>query len=67
MLSLNVVFRVMDMVLMEGRDVVFKVGLAILESSQHKLVQMDMEDLIKVGEELVDRGRSLWIGGGACG
>lgn len=48
-LPLNVAFRVMDVVLMEGRDIVFKVGLALLEDAQEQLLLMDMEDMIKVG------------------
>ena len=47
-LSLNVSFRVMDMMLMEGREIVFKVGLALLEDSLEQLLQMDIEDMIKV-------------------
>lgn len=47
-LPLNLVFRVMDLLLVEGRDVIFKVGLALLELSQEQLLQMDMEDMIKV-------------------
>jgi hypothetical protein len=46
-LSLNVVFRIMDVFLMEGRDVVFKVGLALLEHSQEQLLQLDMEEMLK--------------------
>ena len=39
---------------MEGREIVFKVGLALLEDSLEQLLQMDMEDVIKVRK----RGKS---------
>lgn len=61
-LSLNVSFRVMDILLMEGREIVFKVGLALLEDSQQQLLQMDMEDMIKVWG--VGGGRRGEEGGG---
>ena len=48
-LSLNVVFRIMDIYLVEGREIVFRVGLALLEHSHDKLIQLDMEDMLKVG------------------
>lgn len=58
-LSLNVAFRVMDLVLVEGKEILFKVGLALLESSQDSLVKMDMEEMIKVrgggGDDKGDR------------
>ena len=38
----------MDLVLVEGREIIFKVGLALLDISQEQLVNMDMEDMIKV-------------------
>lgn len=47
-LSLNVVFRIMDIYLVEGREIVFRVGLALLEHSHDKLIQLDMEDMLKV-------------------
>ena len=47
-LSLNVAFRVLDLLLVEGREIIFKVGLALLETNQEQLLQMDMEDMIKV-------------------
>ena len=34
---------------LKGRDVVFKVGLALLEHSQEQLLQLDMEEMLKVG------------------
>ena len=48
-LSLNVVFRIMDIYFVEGREIVFRVGLALLEHSHDKLIQLDMEDMLKVG------------------
>lgn len=47
-LSLNVAFRVLDLLLVEGREIIFKVGLALLETNQEQLLLMDMEDMIKV-------------------
>lgn len=47
-LSLNVSFRVLDLLLVEGREIIFKVGMALLETFQDQLLQMDMEDMIKV-------------------
>ena len=38
----------MDILLVEGREILFRVGLALLETSQEKLIRMDMEDMIKV-------------------
>ena len=58
-LSLNVSFRVMDIMLMEGREIVFKVGLALLEDSLEQLLQMDMEDMIKVRKK-GEKQRSLY-------
>lgn len=48
-LSLNVVFRIMDIYFVEGREIVVRVGLALLEYSHDKLIQLDMEDMLKVG------------------
>ena len=53
-LSLNVVFRIMDIFLVEGREIVFRVGLALLEHSHDKLIQLDMEDMLKV------QGHVMW-------
>ena len=47
-LSLTMAFRVLDVLLVEGREIIFRVGLALLDSSQEQLLQMDMEDMIKV-------------------
>ena len=47
-LSLTMAFRVLDLLLVEGRDIIFRVGLALLDCSQEQLLQMDMEDMIKV-------------------
>lgn len=46
-LSLNVVFRIMDIFLVEGKEFIFKVGLALLEHSQAKLLQLDLEEVLK--------------------
>lgn len=59
-LSLTMAFRVLDLLLVEGRDIIFRVGLALLDSSQDQLLQMDMEDMIKVRE---GRGRGGGEGG----
>ena len=32
----------------QGREIVFKVGLALLEHSQDTLMQLDMEEMLKV-------------------
>ena len=34
--------------MVEGREIVFRVGLALLEHSHDKLIQLDMEDMLKV-------------------
>ena len=47
-LSMNVAYRVMDVFMVEGREVIFRVGLALLEYSMDRLVQLDMEDMLKV-------------------
>ena len=57
-LSLNVVFRIMDIFLVEGREIVFRVGLALLEHSHDKLIQLDMEDMLKVHHVLFI---GMWI------
>lgn len=51
-LSLNVAFRVMDIFLVEGREIIFRVGLALLDQSEAKLMQLDLEDMLKVGQHL---------------
>ena len=52
-LSLNVVFRIMDIFFVEGREIVFRVGLALLEHSHDKLMQLDMEDMLKVQDYII--------------
>lgn len=56
-LSLNVAFRVMDIFLVEGREIIFRVGLALLDQSEAKLIQLDLEDMLKVGQHLSVSGR----------
>lgn len=56
-LSLNVAFRVMDIFLVEGREIIFRVGLALLDQSEAKLMQLDLEDMLKVGCHLSVSGR----------
>ena len=47
-LPLSVVFRVMDIFLMDGMEVIFRVGLALLERSHDQLLRLDLEDMTKV-------------------
>jgi len=58
-LSLNVAFRVMDIFLVEGREIIFRVGLALLDQSEAKLIQLDLEDMLKVGRHLGRLGLRL--------
>ena len=48
-LSLDVVFRVMDIFLVDGREIVFRVGLALVEHNLDRLVRGDLEEILKVG------------------
>ncbi len=47
-LSLNVVFRIVDIFLLEGREIIFRVGLALMEHNKDRLLKGDMEDILKV-------------------
>ncbi len=47
-LSLNVVFRIVDIFLLEGREIIFRVGLALMEHNKDRLLRGDMEDILKV-------------------
>jgi len=47
-LSLDVVFRIMDLFLLEGRDVIFRIGLALIEYNLEGLVRGDLEEILKV-------------------
>jgi hypothetical protein len=46
-LPLAVVFRIMDLFLLEGMEILFKVGMALLEWSRAELLQMDMEAMLR--------------------
>ena len=59
-LSLNVAFRVMDIFLVEGREIIFRVGLALLDQSETKLIQLDLEDMLKVSQYL-PCVRQTWV------
>ena len=48
-LSLDVVFRIMDIFLVDGREIVFRVGLALIEHNLDRLVRGDLEEILKVG------------------
>ena len=41
-------FRIMDIFLIDGIEIIFRVGLALLERSQNELLKLDMEDMTKV-------------------
>ena len=47
-LPLDVAFQVMDIFLVEGIDVIFRLGLALLEHSHDRLLELDLEDMTKV-------------------
>ena len=47
-LSLNVVFRIMDIFLLEGREILFRIGLALIEHNVDKLMTSDLEEIVKV-------------------
>ena len=47
-LPLNVTFQVMDIFFVEGIDVIFRLGLALLEYSHDRLLELDLEDMTKV-------------------
>ncbi len=47
-LSLNVVFRIMDIFLLEGKEIIFRVGLGLMEYSKDRLLRGDLEDILKV-------------------
>ncbi|XP_071157091.1 ecotropic viral integration site 5 ortholog-like isoform X3 [Mytilus edulis] len=46
-LSLSLACRVMDLFISEGMDIIFKLGIAILQSSQDYLMSLDMEGMLK--------------------
>ena len=48
-LPLHVSFHVMDIFLVEGLEFIFRLGLALLEHSHDRLLELDMEDMTKVG------------------
>jgi hypothetical protein len=47
-LPLAVASRIMDMFLMDGIEVVFRIALAILSISKNELLFLDMEGILKV-------------------
>ena len=46
-LSLSLACRVMDLFISEGMDIIFKLGIAILQTSQELLLNLDMEGMLK--------------------
>ncbi|KAH3800408.1 ecotropic viral integration site 5 ortholog-like [Dreissena polymorpha] len=44
---LSVACRIMDLFISEGMDAIFRLGIAILQSSQHELLSMDMECMLQ--------------------
>ncbi|XP_060569422.1 ecotropic viral integration site 5 ortholog-like isoform X2 [Ruditapes philippinarum] len=46
-IPLSVACRVMDLFISEGMDVIFRIGIAILQSSQPHLLSMDMECMLQ--------------------
>lgn len=48
-LPLCAVFRIIDIFLTEGVEIIFRIGLALLEKSYQQLLQLDLEDMTKVG------------------
>uniref|UniRef100_A0A1X7VAF8 Rab-GAP TBC domain-containing protein n=1 Tax=Amphimedon queenslandica TaxID=400682 RepID=A0A1X7VAF8_AMPQE len=46
-LPLCAAFRVLDIFLIDGIEIIFRVGLALLERSQNELLKLDMEDMTK--------------------
>ena len=47
-LPLCAAFRILDIFLIDGIEIIFRVGLALLERSQSELLKLDMEDMTKV-------------------
>jgi len=47
-LPLAVASRIMDVFLMDGIEVVFRIALAILSMAKHELLSLDMEGMLKV-------------------
>ena len=47
-LPLCAAFRILDIYLIDGIEIIFRVGLALLERSQSELLKLDMEDMTKV-------------------
>ncbi|XP_022323904.1 EVI5-like protein isoform X1 [Crassostrea virginica] len=45
--SLSLSCRIMDLFISEGMDVVFRLGIAILQTSQEELLSMDMEGMLQ--------------------
>ncbi|KAK3087065.1 hypothetical protein FSP39_001168 [Pinctada imbricata] len=45
--SLSLACRVMDLFISEGMDVIFRIGLAVLQTSQDELISQDMEGMLK--------------------
>ncbi|XP_052676108.1 ecotropic viral integration site 5 ortholog-like isoform X5 [Crassostrea angulata] len=45
--SLSLSCRIMDLFISEGMDVIFRVGIAILQTSQEELLSMDMEGMLQ--------------------
>ena len=51
-LPLVLAFRIMDIFLTEGMEIIFRIGMALLEHSHDQLLLLDLEDMTKVMEVL---------------
>lgn len=47
-LSLPMACRIMDVFLLEGMEVIFKIALALLNLGKEELLSLDMEGMLKV-------------------
>ncbi|XP_076817156.1 EVI5-like protein isoform X1 [Clavelina lepadiformis] len=45
--DVNLAYRILDVFISEGMEIIFRVGLAILLSSENELLQLDMEGMLK--------------------
>uniref|UniRef100_A0A669EZ78 Ecotropic viral integration site 5 n=1 Tax=Oreochromis niloticus TaxID=8128 RepID=A0A669EZ78_ORENI len=56
---LPVATRIFDIFMCEGLEIVFRVGLAILQMNQAELIQLDMEGMLQVNHQQHFQGRNL--------
>ncbi|CAE1301208.1 EVI5 [Acanthosepion pharaonis] len=52
-LPLSLACRVMDLFISEGMEIIFRIGMSILQMSQEKLMSLDMEGMLKFFQKTV--------------